>query len=132
MPRVKSNDFTRTVKFYNDEFKLIEEPVTGTVTTFPTYEEAFNAVGQEKALEAINQVSRQAQIDAKVAEKTGGIEERYVMAFIKPYRLMAPFDAIKDEKEQTTKILEQVRSVPFLLDGLKSYCKNRATEGDEE
>ncbi len=142
MPRTKSNDFTRTVKFFNDSFDLEEKSVSGAVTVFATYEEALQAYGIEKALEAINNDSRAKQIEAKIAAETKGLEERFILAFIKPMRQMAPFSAMAatqkekptaDEvKEQTKGILDQVKAVPFLLDGLMSFCANRAAEGDED
>ena len=85
----------------------------------------------DKIKDALNTVLRENQISLAMNAASGGMEERFIMGFIKPMRSMAPFNVIEDEKAQTSAILAQVKTVPFLLEGLKSYCLIRSTEGEE-
>ena len=133
MPRTKSDSFKRNVKFYNENFDLDTKVAEGKLPSFSSYAEALQALGNDEnaAKEAIESAVRAKLIADAVAKVSGGMEEKYIMAFIKPMRNMTPFDKIEKETEQTAAILAQVKTVPFLLEGLKSYCKNRAEEGDE-
>lgn len=140
MPRSISNTFKRTVKFYDENFDIKSDTAEGTVTQAKTLDEAKQLFGNDEAavLKALNSQLRENQISAAVAAKSGGMEERFIMGFIKPMRSMSPFnemvtdeDDTKQVKAQTKAILDQVKTVPFLLEGLKSYCKIRSTEGED-
>jgi hypothetical protein len=134
MARQKSDSFKRTVPFYDDNFDLQTKTVEGKIVTAKSLTEAKELFGNDdaKVLDALNSQLRENQISLAMNAASGGMEERFIMGFIKPMRSMVPFNTIEDEKAQTKAILEQVKTVPFLLEGLKSYCKIRSTEGDEE
>lgn len=153
MPRTKSDSFSRKVNVLDENFNFVEKQVEGKFNDPKTYEDAVLAFGgdQGKVLDALVSVLRQKQILAKISEVSGGIEERYVLKFIKPMRSMAPFDNPAsvapdgkeigtnkkgdiDEGRQTEAILAQIKTIPFLLDGLKDFCKKQAiaeAEGEE-
>lgn len=129
MPRTKSDTFNRKVKFYDENFDLKETPVTGKLPEYKTYQEAFNAIGsEENVLNALNSYLRAKTIQDAISQVSGGMEERYIMAFIKPFRLSDEFKDIEKDSEQTAAILAKVKTIPFLMDQLKSYCKNKAAE----
>lgn len=141
MPRQKTDSFKRTVKFYDDNFDEKTSTVEGKIVSAKNFEEAKDLFGNDetKILDALNSQLRETQISAAMNAASGGMEERFIMGFIKPMRSMSPFnEMVTDEddnkqiKAQTKAILAQVKTVPFLLEGLKSYCKIRSTEGDSE
>jgi hypothetical protein len=134
MARTKSDSFKRNVKFYDENFDRKTTPVEGKIVSYKTYQEALAAFGNDEAkvLDALNEVSRQKQIADAVSKVSGGMEEKYIMAFIRPMRSVAPFSEIEKDSEQTAAILAQVKQVPFLLESLKSYCANKAAEGDSD
>lgn len=133
MPRQKSDSYKRTVKYYDDNFDLKEKTVEGKIVTASTLDEAKELFANDSAkiLDALNTVLRENQIALAMNAASGGMEERFIMGFIKPMRSMAPFNLEEDEKKQTSAILAQVKTVPFLLEGLKSYCLIRSTEGED-
>lgn len=134
MARTKTDSFKRTVKFLDSNFDEKSEVVEGKIVSAANLEEAKQLFGNDdqKVLDALNSQLRENQIQAAMQTATGGIEIRFVMGFIKPLRSVAPFNEIEKESEQTAAILAQVKQVPFLLEGLKSYCKIRSEEGDSE
>lgn len=134
MARQKTDGFKRTVKFYDDNFDLKEKTVEGKIVSAKSFDEAKELFGNDesKILDALNSQLRETQITSAMNAASGGMEERFIMGFIKPMRSMAPFNVIEDEKAQSAAILAQVKTVPFLLEGLKSYCLIRSTEGDSE
>ena len=133
MARTRTDSYKRTVKFYDDNFDLTEKTVEGKIISAKNYAEAKELFGNDdsKILDALNSQLREQQISSAMNAASGGMEERFIMGFIKPMRSMAPFNVIEDEKAQTAAILAQVKTVPFLLDGLKSYCLIRSTEGED-
>lgn len=149
MARTKSDSFKRNVKFYDENFDRKTTPVEGKIVSYKTYQEALAAFGNDEAkvLDALNEVSRQKQIADAVSKITGGMEERYIMAYIKPQRDTSMFAADKihpdgkpigtdkkgevDFDRQTEAILAKVKEVEFLFESLKSYCVNKSAEGDE-
>lgn len=133
MPRVASNTFKRKVKFYDENFDVKEDYASGTVTTASSIDEAKSLFGNDDAavLKALNTVLKAQQIQNAVDAKTGGMEEKYILGYIKPMRMTEPFNAIESTADQTRAILEQIKAIPFLLNGLKSYCKIRAAEEAE-
>lgn len=132
MARQAGNTFKRKVSFLDENFDEKTDFAEGTIASAKTLVEATSMLGDEtEVLKALNQVLRERQISAAMAAKSGGIEIRYVAGFIKPMRNMEPFNTIESEKEQTKAILAQVKTVPFLLNGLKSYCAIRAKDDAE-
>lgn len=138
MARTKSDSFSRTVKFYNDNFNIVDKKVEGKVFQAQTLEEALNLIGDADAqLSAVNSFLREKQIVEAMNAATGGMEERFILGFIRPMRSIAPFNTMpsetaEDEKKIVAAILEQVKAVPFLLVSLKSYCEIKSKEGSEE
>jgi len=136
MARTKSDSFNRTITIINDSFETVDLPVSGKIVSPSTIDEARAMLGNDDAiiLDALATILRQKQIDAKLAaarDAAGGMEEKYVMAFIKPMRSTEPFNTIESDKAQTAAILEQVKAIPFLLGQLKSYCKVKSAEGND-
>lgn len=151
MPRTKATSFERNVEILDKDFNFVTEKVSGEFNPAPkSFADAVAAFGSEqKALDALDSVLRAKQILKKITEKSGGIEVRYVLKFIKPYRQMAPFDNPTtlcpdgkeigmnkkgddiDEGRQTSAILAQVKTIPFLLDGLKDFCAKQALAEEE-
>lgn len=99
-----------------------------------SYKEAVERLGNDEAklTAALNaQLRSDALSAAEASVKSKGARRAVVFAFIKPMRAMKPFDAIEDRKKQTAAILEQVKTVPFLLEGLKSLAAKDTGTGDE-
>lgn len=135
MPRKASNDFKRNVKVLDENFDSKTIEVAGTFNPADSYEKALEMFGndQGKILDALNSVLKAQAIQAQVEAKTAGaFDERFVMKFIKTFRSVPPFNAIEKESEQTKAILEQIKTVPFLLQSLKDFVKAQAEEGDSE
>lgn len=127
MPRSKSDSFNRNVPVYDENFEVKKVNVTGTYNDPETYEEAVKRFDNVDAVkEALILVLRQKQVQEEINKVTGGIEEADIMAFIKPFRLSDEFKDIEKEADQTKAILSKVKTIEFLFNQLKSYCKNRA------
>lgn len=128
MARQKSDSFNRNVSVYDENFEVKKVNVTGTYDDPETYEDAVKKFPDVEAVkEALIVFLRQKRVQEEISKVTGGIEEADIMSFIKPFRLSDEFKDLA-EKAQTEAILAKVKTIPFLMEQLKSYCKNKAAE----
>lgn len=129
----------KTYEFFDENLTLQKKEVEVTHNPAATYEEAVNRLGNDptKLLEGANVILRRESLrEARVsAGVSGGINRGILMEFIKPYRELPQFASLisvadkrkataEEWDKQTTAILDQIKNVPFIMDGIKAASAN--------
>lgn len=136
---------TKKYEVYDDNLTLQEKEVKVEFTPATSYEDAVAKLGNDpaKLLEGANIVlRREALSNARAAAGvSGGINRGVLMEFIKPYRELPQFASLvtatdkrkataEEWNKQTQAILEQIKNVPFIMDGIK--VASAKANADEE
>lgn len=132
---VSTEPIVRKYAYFDPEtLEEKETPITVNFTPATDYQSAVARFGNDTdaLLEALNaKLQRDAFTAARREVRGQGIPRSVINTFIKPYRESAQF---KDMSygDQTRAILEQVKSIPFMLNALKDAAAKAAAEGTEE
>lgn len=136
-----SPEFNRTVKFYDANFDLKSEKVTGKITPAADLQSAYNlGLSQEEMIRALNTAAKNKEIAAQTEAKMGAdaIPEQVLMKFIEPFRASKKIAELKGKNDadtkslQTAAIIEQVKASEFMLDSLRAAVAKAKEEDDSE
>jgi hypothetical protein len=121
--RKKSGAFSRTVKYFDENFDIQSTTVSGEISLAANMAEASALLGgdETKIVDAINDYAKTAEIARKVEEAQGqGLDEKAVMKFLRPFREVPPYSEESSPAEQTKMLLARVKDSPFMLEAIRA------------
>lgn len=135
-----AREFTTKVKGYDlTDLSVTEKEIKGSFTPATNYQDALTRVTAGKKEEEVtallnNILESEAVSNAKREQLPNGFATRkLVMEAIKSYRMMPQFSSLvtlekgdegwkKQYDAQTALILEQIKNVPFIMDGIRAQA----------
>lgn len=136
----------KTYKYFSPEtFELVSEKVERTFVPPVDLADAMSRIGNDQGivLKALTSyLSRAALREAKLSVTSKGIGKSIVLSVLRPFRAMAPFNALVSDKptpeeraKQTDELLKMLRSNPAMIEVIKAASLSAAasdTDNDDD